>query len=782
MHTLVGGVLCALLAVTAGESGADAQNSYVVYVAAEAAPRSSRPCVLSRSYDSFIRGHLPAHAARPAPKLLYTYAHAATGFAARLTAAQAAHLANKSSVLAVVPDAMAKLHTTRTPSFLHLLSPGAPDLIRPRPSVASNVVIGVIDSGIYPKDRASFAADPSLPPVPSKFRGRCVTTPSFNASAYCNRKLVGAKSFYWGYAAQHGELKPHDMSPLDTKGHGTHTASTAAGSAVKDAAFLGVFAKGEATGMAQGARIAVYKACGNAGCSGSDILEAFDEAIKDRVDVISMSIGYKDAGPQFDHDTMAVGAFSAVREGILVSVSAGNSGPREATASNVAPWMLTVGASTIDRTFLAEVLLGDDQTFFGTSLYNGLPRLGPKELVHGGDVGSSTCESWSLDSSRVAGKIVVCDAVKIGAAAYVGEAVKRAGGAGAILIGSKELGEGLTSTSHVLPAVEVTFTDGEKIKDYINTWKQIKQPPVATLTFIGTVVSPIPSSPRMASFSSRGPNHHAPEILKPDVTAPGVDILAAWTGERSPTGLASDQRRVHFNIMSGTSMACPHVSGIAALLLEAHPNWSPAEIKSALMTTAYNEDNAGNTIKDTATGQASTPFVRGAGHVEPASALDPGLVYSAGADDYISFLCALGYSPDRIAVITRGSASTDYCSERTAGSVGDLNYPAFSVVFGSDRREVTQRRMVRNVGSDAEATYTAIIAVPAGVRVRVEPPTLQFSATQRTHRYAVTFTPQPGSVTTDRYTFGSIVWSDGKHKVTSPIAITWPASSSVAAM
>ncbi|CAO2038642.1 unnamed protein product [Urochloa humidicola] len=248
MHTLVAGVLCALLAVTAGESGADAQNSYVVYVAAEAAPRSSRPCVLPRSYDSFIRGHLPAHAARPAPKLLYTYAHAATGFAARLTAAQAAHLANKSSVLAVVPDAMAKLHTTRTPSFLHLLSPGAPDLIRPRPGVASNIVIGVIDSGIYPKDRASFAADPSLPPVPSKFRGRCVTTPSFNASAYCNRKLVGAKSFYWGYAAQHGELKP-----LDTKGHGTHTASTAAGSVRREGrCLLGRVRQGRSDGHGPG--------------------------------------------------------------------------------------------------------------------------------------------------------------------------------------------------------------------------------------------------------------------------------------------------------------------------------------------------------------------------------------------------------------------------------------------------------------------------------------------------------------------------------------------------
>ncbi|KAG2662007.1 hypothetical protein PVAP13_1KG514400, partial [Panicum virgatum] len=632
---------------------------------------------------------------------------------------------------------------------------------------ATDVVIGLIDTGVYPKDRASFSADPSLPPPPSTFLSRCVSTPAFNASAYCNNKLVGAKFFNLGYQAAHGGAieETESRSPLDTNGHGTHTSSTAAGSAVAGAAFFD-YGKGQAVGMAPGARIAAYKACWTGGCTYSDILKAFDEAIKDGVNVISVSLGAVGRAPQFYSDTTAVGAFSAVRKGIVVSASAGNAGPGEFTAGNVAPWILTVGASTINRQFPANVVLGNGETFNGTSLYAGTPLGATKiPLVYGGDVGSSVCEAGKLNASKVAGKIVVCDPGVNGPAAK-GEAVKLAGGAGAILVGTKAFGEQALATAHILPATAVTFAAAERIKRYIRT----NASPVATIVFLGTVIGQTPSSPRMASFSSRGPNFIAPEIFKPDVTAPGVDILAAWTGENSPSELDSDTRRVKFNIISGTSMSCPHVSSIAALLRQVHPDWSPAAIKSALMTTAYNVDSAGDTIKDMSTGEASTPFVCGAGHVNPNSALDPGLVYDAGTDDYISFMCALGYTAEQIAVLTRDGSVTD-CSTRS-GSVGDLNYPAFSVVFSSGDGTVTQRRAVRN----ARATYTATITSPAGVDVAVEPQTLQFSATQE---YAITFAAQQGGVA-EKYTFGSIVWSDDKHKVTSRIAITWPASQAAA--
>ncbi|TVU08146.1 hypothetical protein EJB05_41535, partial [Eragrostis curvula] len=193
------GVLCALLtvaAVAAGEeSEAEAISSYIVHVAHEHAPRSSRPRLLARAYSSFLRDNLPESIARPEPRVFYSYARAATGFAARLTARQAAHLESQPSVLAVLPDLTYEPHTTMTPSFLELSESFG--LLR-ESSGATDVVIGVIDTGVYPIDRPSFAADKSLPPPPITFRGRCVSTPSFNAWAYCNNKLVGAKFFHEG--------------------------------------------------------------------------------------------------------------------------------------------------------------------------------------------------------------------------------------------------------------------------------------------------------------------------------------------------------------------------------------------------------------------------------------------------------------------------------------------------------------------------------------------------------------------------------------------------------
>ncbi|KAK1685126.1 hypothetical protein QYE76_045974 [Lolium multiflorum] len=389
----------------------------------------------------------------PAPRVLYSYSHAATGFAARLTGRQAAHLAAERSVLAVVPDATLQLHTTLTPSFLGL---SASSGLIPASNGATDVVIGVMDTGVYPIDRASFAADPtSLPP--GKFRGSCVSAPSFNASAYCNGKLVGAKAFYEGYELELGrpineteELR----SPLDTNGHGTHTAFTAAGSAVADAALYG-YAKGKTVGMAPGARIASYKVCWKYGCMTSDILAAFDEAIADGVDVISASLGSTGSAEPFDMDSIAVGAFSAVRKGILVSASAGNSGPGESTARNVAPWLLTVGASTVNRRFAADVVLGNGDTFPGASFYAG-PPLGATKipLVYGRTVGSKTCEAGKLNASLVAGKIVLCDP---GVNFEQGDTVKLAGGVGAIFTSAKELGELALGSPQIIPATAVTL-------------------------------------------------------------------------------------------------------------------------------------------------------------------------------------------------------------------------------------------------------------------------------------------------------------------------------------
>ncbi|KAM3296914.1 hypothetical protein ACQJBY_038998 [Aegilops geniculata] len=745
------------------------RSSYIVHVAAAHAPRLPRRGLLvTRAYGSFLRDHIPAELSSPAPTVLYSYSHAATGFAARLTGRQAARLASSASVLAVVPDAMLELHTTLTPSFLGI-SPSSGLL--PASNGASDVVIGVIDTGVYPEGRASFAADPSLPPLPpGRFRGGCVSGPSFNGSALCNNKLVGAKFFHKGHEAARGRVLGVDSeSPLDTSGHGTHTASTAAGSATADAGFYG-YARGKAVGMAPGARIAVYKACWEEGCPSSDTLAAFDEAIADGVDVISASLSAGGKAPDFYADIIAVGAFRAVSKGIVVSASAGNSGPGEFTAANIAPWFLTVGASTLNRQFRADAVLGNGEKFTGTSLYAGEPLGATKmPLVYGGDVGSKICEEGKLNATMVAGRIVMCDPGMF-ARAVKEQSVKLAGGSGAIFGSIESYGEQVMISANLIPATVVPFAAAEKIKKYIST----EASPTATIVFRGTMVGRrLPPSPRMAAFSSRGPNSRAPEILKPDVTAPGVDILAEWTGASSPTGLASDARRAQYNIVSGTSMSCPHVSGVVALLRQATPEWSPAAIKSALMTTAYNMDSAGGVIGDMSTGGASTPFARGAGHIDPNRAVDPGLVYDAGTEDYIDFLCALGYTAEQVAVF--GSSAN--CSARAGASVGDLNYPAFSVVFtANETAAVRQRRVVRNVGGDARATYRAKVTAPDGVRVTVTPRTLRFSARRRTREYVVTFAQRSLGSVTKNHTFGSIEWSDRKHSVTSPIAITWPAS------
>lgn len=556
-------------------------------------------------------------------------------------------------------------------------------------------------------------------------------------------------------------------SPRDTEGHGTHTASTAAGSAVSNASFYEIYAHGEAKGMATKARIAAYKICWSSGCFDSDILAAMDQAIADGVHIISLSVGASGWAPPYEIDSIAIGAFGAAQHGVLVSCSAGNSGPGSYTAVNIAPWILTVGASTIDREFPADVVLGDGRVFGGVSLYSGESLVDFKlPLVYAGDCGNRYCYMGSLEPSKVTGKIVVCDR---GGNARVekGSAVKLAGGLGLILSNTAASGEELISDSHLLPATMVGQIAGDQIKDYI----KLGQFPTATIVFRGTVVGSSPSAPRVAAFSSRGPNHLTAEILKPDVIAPGVNILAGWTGFSSPTDLDIDPRRVEFNIISGTSMSCPHVSGIAALLRQAFPSWSPAAIKSAIMTTAYNVDNSGKNIGDLATGKESTPFIHGAGHVDPNRALNPGLVYDTNVNDYVAFLCGIGYDARRIAVFVGESIGLDICARKLA-TPGDLNYPSFSVVFNSNQDLVKYKRVVTNVGSSVDAVYEVKVNAPADVEISVSPSKLVFNAENQTQAYEIQFAGGRAA-SAGAAAYGSIEWSDGAHSVRSPIAIRW---------
>ncbi|KAB2060942.1 hypothetical protein ES319_A10G054600v1 [Gossypium barbadense] len=707
-------------------------------------------------------------------QVLHVYDTVFHGFSAKLSPTDALNLQTLPHILAVIPEQVRRLHTTRSPHFLGLQTTDSAGLLK-ESDFGSDLVIGVLDTGVWP-ERQSFN-DRDLGPVPSKWKGQCVTTKDFGPGS-CNKKLIGARFFCSGYEASNGKMNETSefRSPRDTDGHGTHTASIAAGRYVFPASTLG-YAKGVAAGMAPKARLAAYKVCWTAGCFDSDILAAFDAAVADGVDVISLSVG--GVVVPYHLDAIAIGAFSAADQGVFLSASAGNGGPGGLTVTNVAPWVATIGAGTIDRDFPADVKLGNGKVVPGVSVYNGLGlspgRMYP--LVYGGTGGgdgysSSLCLEGSLDPKFVKGKMVVCDR-GINSRAAKGEVVKKAGGIGMILANGVFDGEGLVADCHVLPATAVGASNGAEIRGYIDSASKSKSPATATILFKGTRLGVRPA-PVVASFSARGPNPETPEILKPDVIAPGLNILAAWPDKVGPSGVSSDSRNIEFNILSGTSMACPHVSGLAALLKVAHPEWSPAAIKSALMTTAYTVDNRGETMLDESNGNSSTVLDFGSGHVHPTKAMDPGLVYDITTMDYIDFLCNSNYTINNIRVLTR--KNVDCSGAKRAGHVGNLNYPSLSAVFQQyGRRNMSTHfiRRVTNVG-DPNSIYKVTIQPPSGTVVTVKPEQLVFRRVGqklnflvRVQTMAVKLSPGGASMKT-----GSIVWSDGKHEVTSPLTVT----------
>ncbi|KAJ9538576.1 hypothetical protein OSB04_031309 [Centaurea solstitialis] len=696
--------------------------------------------------------------------ILYTYTNAFHGFSAALDADEVESLRQSDSVLGVYEETVYQLHTTRTPEFLGidnelgLWSGHTPQQLN---AAANDVIVGVLDTGVWPESK-SFD-DSGMPPVPARWHGQCEQGEDFKPTA-CNKKLIGARKFSKGFRLAAGVISKEKESPRDQDGHGTHTSTTAAGVQVGNASLFG-FASGTARGMAVHARVATYKVCWKTGCFGSDILAGMDSAISDGVDVLSMSLGGGSA--PYYRDTIAIGAFKAMEKGVFVSCSAGNSGPAKSSLANVAPWIMTVGAGTLDRDFPAYAGLGNGKRLNGVSLYSGKGMGGkPVELVYFNGKGSSTssnsgnlCLPGSLEPELVRGKVVFCDR-GVNPRVEKGQVVKEAGGIGMILGNTAESGEELVADSHLLPAVAVGRKFGDEIREYLKTDPK----PTAVLSFGGTVLGVKPS-PVVAAFSSRGPNMVTPQILKPDVIGPGVNILAGWSEGVGPTGLEIDTRKTQFNIMSGTSMSCPHISGLAALLKAAHPGWSPSAIKSALMTTAYTVDNTKSPLRDAAGGQLSTPWAHGAGHVEPHKAISPGLVYDISTEEYIAFVCSLGYDIKQVqAIVNRANVT---CSRRL-GDPGRLNYPSFSVIFGKSR-VVRYTRQLTNVGT-AGSAYDLVVEAPENVEVTVKPKRLVFKNVGDKLRYTVTFVSKASG---KGDAFGSITWKNTENQVRSPVAFGW---------
>ncbi|KAF3433608.1 hypothetical protein FNV43_RR24710 [Rhamnella rubrinervis] len=341
----------------------------------------------------------------PAGSLIYSYQRSFNGFAAKLTKEEADQIAGMKGVVSVFPNQKLKLHTTKSWDFI-----GFPLNVK-RSNVESDIIVGLIDTGIWPESE-SFS-DKGFGPPPAKWKGTCQASADFK----CNNKIIGAK-FY----RTDGKFGPADLkSPRDSEGHGTHTASTVAGDVVSKASYAGL-GMGTARGGVPSARIAVYKACWSDGCDDAGILKAYDDAIADGVDIISASLGPTSPLDYFQ-SSGAIGSFHAAKRGILTSASAGNEGPRSSTVTGFEPWSLSVAASTTNRRFSTMFRLGNGQIYEGIGANPFDFKNQSLPLI------SSPCEPNSLDEKLVKGKIVYCEI------SNDGQELASAGAAGMIIKG-----------------------------------------------------------------------------------------------------------------------------------------------------------------------------------------------------------------------------------------------------------------------------------------------------------------------------------------------------------
>jgi Subtilase family/Fibronectin type-III domain/PA domain/Peptidase inhibitor I9 len=714
-------------------------------------------------YVDYLTARHDAAVARAGGSKLQDYVYSYSGFSAKLTKKQAAAMTKVPGVVAVNADETRTLDTSSTPEFLGLTDPGGlwdqlgdpAEANKKTDGAGEDVIIGIVDGGIWPehpsvsdRDAAGKLAYQQVP----GWHGKCVPGEAFDASL-CNQKLIGARYYNagWGGNAGIDEQLPWEFnSPRDYGGHGTHTATTAGGN-------FGVPATGEASvfgsvsGMAPRARIAAYKVCWETGsggsCFNSDSVAAIDQAVADGVDVINFSI----SGSLTNfRDPVEVAFLYAADAGVFVAASAGNSGPTTSTVAHPGPWLTTVAAGTHNRDGQGSVTLGNGATYEGASVAT---AVGPARLVDSVDVGLAgaspgdveLCVPGSLDPADVEGAIVICKRGMI-ARTDKSKAVKEAGGVGMVLYNSPD--SSLNADFHFVPTVHVTQADGLSIKAYAATPE-----PTATIN-TATLVYNAPA-PYTASFSSRGPlQAGSGDLLKPDVIAPGQDILAGV----APPG---NNGRL-FDLYSGTSMSSPHVAGLAALLMDKHPDWTPAMVKSALMTT-------GSDVLDGPNTDPTVIFRQGAGHVAPNSAADPGLVFDAGWNDWLSLICAT--QPEGLDSLCNSLWNAGYSKKAS-----DFN--SASIAIGSLAGAQTVTRTVTNV-SDAPEEYTVSSTGLAGVTVSAAPATFTLDP-GTSQEVEVTFTRTTAGL--NAYVGGQITWSgDAGHvvrvpAVVRPVALAAPAS------
>ncbi len=643
------------------------------------------------------------------------YTTVVNGFSATLTGAQATKLSSNRDVLFVQKDEARALDTVASPEFLGLTNAkgnkGVWKDVGGIEEAGKGVVVGIIDSGVWPENPSfrgarlgtkvtnavgrpyttGTSSNGSTTVAMTKsdggtFVGACQAGESFSG-ANCNTKLISAKYFGAGFLASvpaehRGEYE--FISPRDGDGHGSHTGSTAVGNNGVDVTIDGQ-SFGKASGMAPAAKLAVYKVCwedddpDTGGCYTSDSVAAINQSVVDGVDVLNYSIS---GALNTVLDSVEYAFFNAAAAGVFVAASAGNSGPGASTVAHNSPWLTTVAAGT-HRALEGTVHLGDGRKFKGASLVKA-PLTGSLVLSTAAGLAGAIannvrlCFPGVLDPAKVRGKIVVCDR-GVNGRTEKSAAVKAAGGIGMILTNTSA--SSLDSDLHFVPTVHVDDVAGTAIKNYVAATAS----PTATL-LPGDQTGGAPTSvPQVAGFSSRGPAlANDGDLLKPDITAPGVSVIAAVA-----PGPNSGR---NWDFLSGTSMSSPHIAGLAALYFGVNPTWSPMAVKSAMMTTAYDTKNVDGTPN-------TDPFAQGAGFVDPTSFFKPGLVVDSGLRDWLGFYAGQG--------LTLLDGDGNGVSDIPAIGATDYNGPSIAIAQLAGRQTVR-----RTFTAVKRGTYRVTAAVP----------------------------------------------------------------------
>ena len=566
-----------------------------------------------------------------------------------------------------------------------------------KPVRGEGIVVGIIDTGINPISNSFAAVDGDgyqHTNPKGKYFGVCDTKSKvYDKSFPCNDKLIGAWSFL------EGEATPRDFS-----GHGSHTAGTAAGNVVYGATIVapsGFELTKDIAGVAPRANIIAYKVCGEKGCFLSAILAGIDQAIADGVDVINYSIGGKAGNPWVVEDPLAF--LAAMEAGIFVATSAGNSGPKAATLGNPgdAPWITTVGASSHNFVYASSLAeLTNDQgnvlaDIFGEAV---TPGFGPAAIVDAADYGNPQClpDDKMKFTKKFSGQIVICDGGGKVARVNKGRNVKANGGSAMILSRTNTTPDGsgyLEADAHVIPTVQITYTDVTALREWLANGSGHQGRITATQTRIMPELADV-----MAFFSSRGENSVLPDIVKPNVTAPGRAVFAAYT-----EGYSSAEQ--DYNLLQGTSMSSPHVAGAGALLSALHPTWSPMQIQSALMTTAKTEHR-----KEDGTTQAD-PFDMGAGRIDLPSAARAALLFDEDAADFKAANPNNGGDPRTLNLASLGDgACVVKCSwKRTVTNASDM-FTMWTAVNSGKKVTVEPESFFLEAGKSTELTFTADVS------------------------------------------------------------------------